>query len=44
MDQPGGQDTGVRVWNIPEGATGRIVIEADWLWMMEGGYVVLMAV
>jgi hypothetical protein len=43
LDQPGGQDAGVWVWDIPEGATGRIAIEADWLRQMTGGYVELIA-
>ena len=44
LDQPGGQDAGVWVWDIPEGTTGRIAIEADWLRQMTGGYVVFIAV
>ena len=44
LDQPGGQDTGVWVWDIPLGTTGRITIEADWLWQVVGGTVTLIAV
>jgi len=44
LDQPGGQDAGVWVWDIPEGTTGRMAIEADWLPQLKGGYIVLIAV
>lgn len=41
MEQPGGQDTGVWVWQIPDGTTGTPVVEADWLRSMVGGHLTL---
>jgi hypothetical protein len=41
LDKPGGQDSGVWVWEVPEGASGNVKIEADWLGSLIGGTVEL---
>lgn len=43
-DKPGGQDTGVWVYSIPKGTTGRIAIESDWVWQLHQGTVELMGI
>ena len=41
LDQPGGQDSGVWVWDIPVSALGRKTVEADWPPKMTGGSIEL---
>ena len=31
LDRPGGQDSGVWVWTIPDGVNGRVWVHGDWL-------------
>lgn len=44
LDEPGGQESGVWVWQVPDGTAGRISFVSDWFWSMVGGSVEMIGV